>query len=169
MELTRVERWILVNQYRILETLYENEREELSLARRALDNGFELEYESIIPLHPQNESLDCQQCQLVVDILEMFRALRRSYDSLSEEERDGITENAITFQGFDGNNETEEWAYCIYLRDQGRWQESLQDSDCNSHTRLLDHYCEMLMRWKSLPEQWCLNRQHIFMILGMAE
>jgi hypothetical protein len=39
MKLTRTERWILANQYRILEVLYPKEADSLSYAREAFEHG----------------------------------------------------------------------------------------------------------------------------------
>ncbi len=47
MKLTRTERWILSNQYRILEALYPDERGSLEKARIALESGYELEYDGM--------------------------------------------------------------------------------------------------------------------------
>lgn len=47
MDLTREQRWILANQYRILERLYPNEAECHAKAREVLENGYEFNYDWI--------------------------------------------------------------------------------------------------------------------------
>ncbi len=143
MELSRTERWILSNQYRILEVLYPSEAEIFKNHRDAIERGYELEYAAICPAYPDDETLSSKGCQEVIDILSMYRALE------------------IKFPGFDGNEETNQYAYARHLRDEDRFMESLKESDFNSHTPMLGRYREMLYEWNASPDKNSLTADDV--------
>jgi hypothetical protein len=58
MKLTRTERWILVNQYRILEALYPDEAKWFAENREALSSGYELHYRGMIDFIYDEEDTD---------------------------------------------------------------------------------------------------------------
>lgn len=159
MKLTKVERWMLSNQYRILEALYPNEKESLSEARRALEEGYELEYQNMSQYICEDK--DCMtrvECEEVIDILSMFRSLHDAKD------KGEVEEYQITFQGFDGNDRTEV-KYLAYARyfcesDGGRFQE-LKGGDYNSHSLMLGTYRRMLKAWKESNKQYQLTKQDV--------
>ncbi len=122
VRLSVTDRWILSNQYQILEHLDPGGAEQYQRAREALESGYELEYD-VISSHvfKDGSTLSEEACDEVIDVLDMFRALGRSYDEL--EDKAGIEERRIRFQGFDGNNETEQLAYSRYLARTDRFAE----------------------------------------------
>lgn len=49
MNLSREQRWMLANQYRILEKLYPEEADHYERAREVLERGFTLNFDDYIP------------------------------------------------------------------------------------------------------------------------
>lgn len=147
IELSRVERWILSNQYRILEALYPEEADHLAHAREALEQGFEGRYEDLAS-HIDESVLSPQECREVVDILAMYDALQRSRTALGEQTK--IKEEEVRFAGFDGNNETAQMVYARHFcgGPLGRFQGLDTAKDFNSHFPSLDSYRAMLRVWK---------------------
>ena len=108
MELSLKDRLILSNQYRILEKLYPEEADSLANDRRAIENGYTMNY-AWLTGHLLDE-LSEERCNEVWDILEMHRALNFTYRNLKDKE--GIDEKKLKFRGFDGNEETKQFSYC---------------------------------------------------------
>jgi uncharacterized protein YfbU (UPF0304 family) len=93
-------------------------------------------------------------CKEVLDILDMFSALERSYRQLAEKPA-GVSECDVTFFCFDGNHETEQLSYASFLIEkEGKWQELADHGDhLNSHGPFLDSYRRMLRVWQQLPTE----------------
>ena len=84
----------------------------------------------------------------VISILQMFRILNGQYRKLTDKE--GITERYTTFLGFDGNNETKQFAFArFYCVDMGNFDE-FHALDFNSHMRLLPKYRAMLTKFNEV-------------------
>lgn len=119
-------------------------------AIEALERGYEGEYPQLFPSH--TETLNTYDCELVWDILDMFRVIRFSVEALGENGWDAIgVKNAEwigTFQGFDYQRERESQmaSYTEYLVKSGRWteQEELAKEGINSHRQMLPTYQSML-------------------------
>lgn len=166
MKLTKIERLTLINQFKILEALYEDEADYYKNHRTALEEGFELHYEWIFE-YLSEEEMSSEECREVIDILNMYRALNFSYIRLKDKSL--IDEDRLKFDGFDGNNETKQLIYVRYfLRDLNRFEE-LHDKishDYNSHSRMLPEYREMLDRWSDLNKKTNLTQENIMYIIG---
>lgn len=76
MEMKKIDRLILSNQYRILEALYPDERVAYAKSRAVIEGGYSLHYSDLAKC--LNEELIPQQCEEVDDVLEMFRSSRES-------------------------------------------------------------------------------------------
>ena len=164
MQLTRVERWILSNQYRILEALHPKEAEWLADARKAIEEGFEFEYDRLAQeVYPDRDCLSSEECQEVLEIMAMFRALKDGYEAL--EDKSGIEESGITFEGFDGNNETAQMAYAQYFCGRsGAYIELERGDNFNSHCPVLDMYRRMLSEWNMCEHRNDLSKEDIIRI-----
>lgn len=151
MKLSREQRWMLANQYLILEKLYPEDAEHYAKAREVLESGFELSYDWYIP-HIAERTMAPEEGKEVLDILDMFSALERSYRQLAENPA-GVSERDVTFAGFDGNHETEQLSYAHFLiKKEGKWRELADHGDhLNSHAPLLSVYRRMLRVWRELP------------------
>jgi uncharacterized protein len=147
MQLTRTERWMLANQYRILEALYPNEAKVFAEARTALEDGYELEYKTLVQnIYDGDDTMSEAECNEVLDTLQMYSDLHFSYERLDD--KSGIDPEKLAFEGYDGNNETKFMAYARYFTSSGggRFTE-LVKGDLNSHGRMRDVYQRQRRVW----------------------
>lgn len=125
-------------------------------AIEVLERGYEGEYPQLFP--NQAEALSAYDCELVWDILDMFRVIHFSVEALGENGWDAVgIENAEwfgKFTGFDYQRERESQmaGYTEYLVKSGRWteQEELVKRGTNSHRQMLPTYQAMLGTFKPL-------------------
>lgn len=123
-------------------------------AIKVLERGYEGEYPQLFPSHA--EALNAYDCELVWDILDMFRVIHFSVEALGENGWDAIgVEHADRFgkfKGFDYQRERESQmaGYTEYLVKSGRWteQEELVKKGTNSHRQMLPTYQSMLGAFK---------------------
>lgn len=157
--LSPAQRLLLAQQREILAALAddEDERERHSLAAEALREGFAGEYSSVFGyLEPE---LDLNQCQLLWDVLDMFRILESSLATFTEEELADLGElvRRAKFDGFDLSDPVEGrmLTYLHYLLRTDRWAEvqprleEIGDGG-NSHSRCLPSYERMLAVYKPI-------------------
>src|SRR5262245_16898442 len=151
MRLTRAERLVLANQYRILEKLYPEEASYFENSRSVVEQGYELEYAWIAErVYDEAQCLSTEECREVYKILQMHEDLVRSYESLAD--KTGIDKADILFCGFDGNHEAKWLGYCEHVcepkGDRPRFTELSRGDHFNSHMPMLDVYRRMLKVWK---------------------
>ena len=163
MKLSRSERWILSNQYRILEKLQADETEVAYFrrCREVIDSGYEIEYGWIADyIVDEEQCLTREDCKEVLEILDMHRDLKYSYGELAD--KTGIDEADIFFGGFDGNSEVKMLGYLHHLRKEGKYDmlDPGQD-DFNSHISMLGAYRGMLVVWKALRERRGVRRDSL--------
>jgi uncharacterized protein YfbU (UPF0304 family) len=163
MKFTPIARWMLANQYRILEALYPDEAEALALRREALECGYELHYERLAECL-REQVVSAEICQEALDILEMCLVLQRAYQALAEP-RD-IPEHRLAFRGFDGNNEEAQLAYCRYVfrSDPGRLAGLEVGDQFNSHRPMLGCYRRMLQAWKRCANRYLPTKEDLLRI-----
>lgn len=172
MKLSKIERLILSNQFRILEALYPDDTEYFKSKEKALNEGFELHYDDLSE-ELSNDVLSEDDCREVLDILDMYRALTFSYESL--EDKSGIDPYYLKFRGFDLNDEYEckRLSYVNYfINDLHRFEElkyGQKYTDFNSHSEMMEIYKKMLTRWESLDKNYNLSKQKIIEILEAAK
>ena len=94
MKLTKQERLILSNQYRILEKLCPEEADAFSKQRIAIEEGYPLEYDWKHLCDEMSET----ECEEVIDILSMFSSLVCS--TLELKDKSGVELQKIKFPGF---------------------------------------------------------------------
>lgn len=163
LTLSTVERLMLVYQLRILEKLYPDEAEPYSVQRKAIEEGYTLNYNDMTEW--LFDEMSVNECEEVYDILNMYRAMTFTYRDLSD--KVGINEKEIMFEGFDGNNEGKQFLYTRYLLcDKNLYVELHNPSDdYNSHTEMLDEYREMLEVYKSHGKYPKLSKADLINIL----
>jgi uncharacterized protein YfbU (UPF0304 family) len=167
MKLTRTERWMLANQYLILEALYPEDARYYKEVRTVLEEGYELHYDWISQRIYSGESILSEaECKEVIDTLAMFEALQDSYKILAD--KSGIEEWRVKFRGFDGNHETKQLAYASFFcaHGGGRFQSLEKPKDLNSHSPSLERYRRMLAHWKQSGEEYRLTKEQIMKIIS---
>lgn len=162
MELTKVERLLLYNQYRILSALHPDEKKFSRVAEEVLLKGYRHDYKSIV--EGFHDDLPVEISKEVIDVLQMYRCLHNSYLNLSNKR--GISEADVKFAGFDGNKESGHCAYVdFFIQIYGRYKE-FADVDPNSHWPNLDKYRKMMTVWKQHGQHdGNLNKNQISKIL----
>lgn len=126
-----------------------------------LEEGFTAEYDDeFVNLR---DELAEDECRLLWEILDMFRAVEASYERLSAEEQAQFSkyeQHQLLFQGFDFNRPREYRmvAYMRFLVATDRWTEFARhlgpDRDNgNSHAEMLPHYQQMLEAFNVLKQQ----------------
>lgn len=79
LKLTKLDRIFLVNQIRILEGLYPDEAESLSVQREALEHGYEMLYAwDFEYIYDGNDKMTVEESREVWDTMDMFDAIGRS-------------------------------------------------------------------------------------------
>ena len=166
IQLTKTERAQFIYLLKILKNQGDQEYDYDNLIK-ALQYGFELHYIDVFECL-FDEELSADQCKEVLDILEMYRGIIYSYINLKREGKQGsLTDNDVTFKGFDGNNETKQLSYTNYfIKDLDRYSEieELSHGYYNSHQPMLPRYRAMLAKWeeyKKLPNRYLMNEQQI--------
>jgi len=160
VQLTRVERLLLSNQFAILAALFPDEATEYERMKEAVDSGYELEFERLAQ-HVYADGLSADACQEVLEILSMFDYLKQGFERLSD--KSGIDEHDITFAGFDGNNEVSYMGYAEYFCRQGRFG-SLNIQDFNSHFPAIELYRRMLQAHRESKDKYHLSKADILRI-----
>ena len=162
MKLTTVERLTLLNQYRILEKVDPDNASFYKQACEILESGYTLNYglELLTGLDPDEMSED--DCSEVRDILELHRALKNAFRDLPE---GTLTAEDAEFAGFDGNEETKQFAYTTFLIEhQHKWGEF---QALNSHwPGNLRKYRAMVAAWKESANKCKLTAEDVKRILS---
>lgn len=150
--LTPAERQTLINQFAILEKLNPEGANDYKKYQDILQRGFAILYDEAVSVW---EEMDVEEGRYVIDVLNMHRDLKFSFDEL--EDKAGLTENDIKYQGFDGNNESKRLSLAEFFGAEGRWTElNLRK---NSHsTTTIRRYPPMLKRWREANEKNFGNR-----------
>ncbi len=166
MKLSKKDRLIIANQLKILAKLYPSESNEYENQRKAIESGYSLNYSGIFD--SIYDEISKEECQEVIDILNMYRAITFSFQKLKD--KVDIDEYYLKFQGFDGNNETDQYSYvCYFVIDLNRFQElkyGLEYPDLNSHSPMLEKYRKMLEVWKESYNKNQLTKEDIIKIIG---
>lgn len=166
-KLTRIERLLLSNQYKILESLYPGEAEYYENNRKAIDEGFELHYKDCFSALSEDTMTE-EECEEVIDILNMYRAI-----TFSNKDEYDIPSYEIKFDGFDLNDDYEckRVLYARYfINDLDRFEElkyGKSYADCNSHSPRMNRYRNMLKVWKKLDNKYKeLSKDEILEIIN---
>jgi uncharacterized protein YfbU (UPF0304 family) len=142
------ERLGLVLQLKTLEKLATDEHDRADYARQIelLTSGYELHYRDLVEWF--DVGFSARWCREVIDILSMFADLNWAFDGMPAEQQATVDRHAITFLGFDGNNETRQMAYArFFMFDMNRFQslhKQGQETGLNSHCPMLLTYRRML-------------------------
>lgn len=164
----KVTRLLLLNQYRLLGATKAIPSKDADDAVKALQQGFALDIEHLIETEVWGE-FSSDSCQEVRDILNMYRIIHNSIRRMDAEVQSRLHELPwAVFEGFDGNNETEHYAYTQYLlKDRGLWAELYtQDMSLNTHSETLHKYRTMLSVFKAGRTSGDLSQEEIVAVLN---
>ena len=160
MKLTRAERLILSLQYKILEHLDKGDAKYYQTVSKAVENGYELEYDQLAQ-HVLEESLPVNQCRFVLEVMEMYDSLQRGQKTSA-----AVKTLEVEFPGFDGNKETALRSYARYIIGENDQYDSLDKvPDLNSHTPMVEIYERMLNTWNATDDKDDLTEADIRRIL----
>jgi uncharacterized protein YfbU (UPF0304 family) len=162
--LNKFERLLLANQYHVLSLLEQSNSAHYEKMQEALENGYESYYEDEI-FRWIFDGLSVSECALVIDAMDMYSAIQRSYDALDDKAE--IEEGRTKFPGFDGNHETAYMGYARFVVEkEGRFRFlKPYKEDFNSHTPMLDRYRRMIDNWKLTSNHYELTQEEIIAIL----
>jgi uncharacterized protein len=158
LDLSPIQKLLLINQYEILKRIDSSAERDSELMLECLYRGYDDDFAQLMPQF--DKKLDSEVRQEVRDILQMFRALQRSYDE----------KPAAVFVGFDGNDESEYYSYAQFvIEDMGLWRESKrEDHDYNTHAAILEDYRAMVREWKASNNELQLTNADIERIVSAA-
>ena len=114
LNLTDVERRILINQARILAALYPLEALEFERAVRILSEGYQEGWQDIVLKGLKAPYLK-EDMNFVFQVLEMYDGLQKSYYALNFEEKLRLKEQTLIFPGFCPKTEKPFVAYATFL------------------------------------------------------
>lgn len=158
MELSKKDRLILANQYRIMEKLQPELAAVFAAARHAVEGGYELHYDELT--RGLLEPLSVEQCRWVLHVLEMFTALRLAYDGLKD--KSGIEEWQVRFAGFDPTHEPAYQSYAWYvISDLKKFPELAAAGDHATPAPMLGRYQVMLAEWHRSKDERKLSQADV--------
>ncbi len=114
LNLTDVERRILINQSRILAALYPLEAPEFERTIKILSEGFQEGYPEIV-MKGLKSSFMKEEMNFVYQVLEMYDWLQKSYYALTLEQKLQLKEQTLVFPGFCPETESSHVAYATFL------------------------------------------------------
>jgi len=173
LEISKLERYKLINQLLILEALYPQESGEFAKQREIFENGYELLYDSVMEYIADGEdTLSSEECSEVWDVLDMFEGIYRSIENANKSFED-FGPNA-KFDGYDGNNETKFMGFSEFtVRKEGRWTYLPLSNDdyFNSHSPRRGRYNQMLNKFRNFPrgERYSLSEEQLNDLLSTME
>lgn len=163
MELSKQERLILINQYKILNFLNPENEGDYEKQIEILEYGYTFFYPDI-----EDEMTD-NECHFVTDILTLYRLIE-AYKRDNPQDKDITDHYWSHFKGFDGGDEI---SYMILAKfiinkqnkfsEQKKYEE--ETDNFNSHMRTLDKYGAMLSKWEELERNPEISKEDILTIL----
>lgn len=131
MNLSAIERQILLNQNKILFELTQEEDYETNV--EILDSGHKAFYDRVVSVDPNEYSVeDFEETQ---KIMNMFRRINNAIGGLSEEELNQLNIDRLRFRGFDGNNDSHYFILKFMINKLNLWEEH-RGRNINSHSGL---------------------------------
>lgn len=148
LNLTDVERRILINQSRILAALYPLETTEFERTAVILSEGFHEDWPDAV-LKGLKAPLLKEEMNFVSQVLAMYDWLQKSYYALTLDEKIQIKEQILVFPGFEAQSESEYVSYAKFLLENlARFSITEAAKPLHSHRPMREVYREML---KGLP------------------
>jgi uncharacterized protein YfbU (UPF0304 family) len=172
MKLSRIERYFLSNQLRILEALYPDDAEDFAVQREAVEQGYELAYTiGMDHIHDDSETVSEEESKEVWDTMDMFLSIDRTIENLNLPELH--KEHFTRFSGYDGNNESKYMAFASFTVERMQRFTHLpleEDGYFNSHMPTRPIYLRMLKVWRGIPYdgRFPMNKERLLQVLEVA-
>ncbi len=166
MEISKKDRVLLINQYKILSAIKPDESDHYNELIDILENGYEIFYSMIDEWI--SDEMPSDEGRFVLDILDLYRAIEYFKRSTKSE---AISKNHFSvFAGFDGNNETQYMGFARFLIEtQGKFSEQeqyfRQNDHLNSHMPMVSKYKKMLDTSKNY-DIWNMTEDQALAILN---
>ena len=142
VKLTKVERALLLNQYRILEIIHPQEANHYIKCQEILEYGYQLFYDQVVDVW---DGLSSEDILYIFDVLDVFRLVKLSFEGLPD--KSGIDVEALKFKRFDKYNEAQLGVFLHYLTKIGRYPE--QANYINSDRPMEDRHRLMVKDFES--------------------
>ena len=166
MGLTKKDRLLLINQYKILACLNKEEESHYLELIEILERGYAIFYSSMDEW--VSEDMPEEDGRFVLDILDLYRAIEDVKRATKDEK---LSKHPYSFfRGFDGNNETQQMGFCRFVIEiQGKFQEQkpymLRNDNLNSHMQMVGKYSRMLEAAERVPTIWKMSAEQELGIL----
>lgn len=168
MELSKVERQILINQFEILRRLDEREKDYCDEAIEILHEGFSALYGRAVFVEDDMPEADCR---FVLQVLDLYCAIQ-GYRSANPEDAEVHEHAWSSFRGFDGHHEIALLYFADFVierqlttREKYREMAGVWDS----HAPASHVYRRMVDTWRSFQKKSVLGRDEVLAILAAAE
>jgi hypothetical protein len=163
MKLSRTERWMLANQYRIMAALDPARAARYNDCVVALEKGYAKVIDRMAE-HVSRDDTDHKESEEVDDILTMFEAIQRAYRILDDPY--GIDRALLQFPGFDAKTEGDYLGYAKFLLERENWPEHLDAArDLDTRTPMLRQYRRMVDEWKRRARDGELSQRDLVAIV----
>lgn len=172
MELSKLERYYLSNQLRILEALYPNEADELAVQREAVEQGYSFVYDmGMDHILDGNDAMTPEESKEVWEAMDMFLSIDRTIQDLGLE--DLHKEHFTRFRGYDGNNESKFMGFAAFTVERlGRFTHLPLKEELyfNSHMPTRQIYERMLIEWRKIDYQhrFPMRKEDLMKVLEAA-
>ena len=154
-KLSRLDRYFLSNQLRILEALYPDEADDIAVRREAVERGYEMLYHWDMDfIYGGDDVMTVEESSEVWDTLDMFCAIDMSAKRIGKAELQGSA--FAKFRGYDGNNETKFMAFAAFTVERLNRFEYVpmpKKGYWNSHMPTRHAYNRMLAEWRKVPRE----------------
>ncbi len=166
MELTKRDRLLLINQYKILAALNKDEADQFEELISILQNGYTIFYSQLDEW--VFDDMPFEDGRFVLEVLDLYRAIEDVKRSTRDERL--LAHHYSFFRGFDGNNETSHMNLCRFLVEtQGKFQEQkqylLKNDNLNSHEPMIEKYERMLVVAQRLTNIWKMRPDDALSVL----
>ena len=165
MNMNHAQRLILSNQYEILTKLNPEKAAYYRRCQTIIERGYCLQ---LLELEKEFGHLSEADCREVIDTLEMYHALKVSYENLPASEAQDVAPARLEYIGYSRGHEKELADYVCFLLDvEGRFPElGKRCSALNSELGMRDKYQRMLTQWRDCPRHYKLSIQEIRKVLN---
>ena len=154
IKLSKVERIILANQFRILAALEPDSAIEHQNRADCLQSGY-LEQASLERYVEDELAHDVHE--LVYDTLDMFQALKDAKRKILE-----LKKITIKFPGFDEKKEAKYLAYSRHLIERDvRFSDCAKDGPFATHSEMVETYEKMTKKWRSSSDRFDLDLEDV--------